>query len=212
MLAAGHPVGTTCDAGFDVSTGCPVGTTHSAGFNVSGGRPLGTTHDNGAKSSLIEDNESELTEHMKQYDLPITWNTSVECLSLNDDLLKRGKKCIGQQIRFDSKPLGIGMCYCCGSVLWSRVDNCHTNLVNLDIEEKNIPARAYLKVMSHNNDRKIILQYRHKSGKLFACTVCKSFKSPSEFNSEMHVGKVKVDGDVLPVHEWDMGIHKKFYH
>ena len=72
MLAAGHPVGTTCDAGFDVSTGCPVGTTHSAGFNVSGGRPLGTTHDNGAKSSLIEDNESELTEHMKQYDLPIT--------------------------------------------------------------------------------------------------------------------------------------------
>ena len=35
-------------------------------------------------------------------------------------------------------------------------------------------------------------------------TICKSFKSPSEFNSEMHVGKVKVDGDVLPVHEWDM--------
>ena len=204
LLTRIRPVGTTCDAGSDASDGCPVGTTHSAGFNVSDGRPMGTTYENGAKSSLIEDNESKLTEHMKQYDLPVTWNTSVECLSLNDDLLKRGRKCIGQQIRFDSKPLGIGMCYCCGSVLWSRVDNCHTNLVNLDIEEKNIPARAYLKVMSHYNDRKIILQYRHKSGKLFACTVCKSFKSPSEFNSEMHVGKVKVDGDVLPVHEWDM--------
>ena len=53
---------------------------------------------------------------MKQYDLPITWNTSVECLSINDDLLKKDRKSIGQQIRFDSKPLGIGMCYCCGSV------------------------------------------------------------------------------------------------
>ena len=203
-VSTGRPVGTTCDAGFDVSTGRPVGTTHLAGFNVSGGRPLGTTHENGAKTSLIEDNESELTEHIRQYDLPITWNTGVESLSLNDDMLKRGRKCIGQQIRFDSKPLGIGMCYCCGSVLWSRVDNCHTNLVNIDTEEKNIPARAYLKFMCHNNNSEIVLQYRHKSGKLFACTVCKSFKSPSEFNSEMHVGKVKVDDDVLPVHEWDM--------
>ena len=96
------------------------------------------------------------------------------------------------------------MCYCCGSILWSRVDNCHTNLVNPDIEEKNIPARAYLKVMCQNNNSEIVLEYRHKSGKLFACTVCKSFKLPSEFNSEMHVGKVKVDGDVLPVHKWDM--------
>ena len=64
------------------STGRPVGTTHSAGFNVSDGRPLGTTHEKGATSSLIEDNESELMEHMKQYYLPITWNTSVDCLSL----------------------------------------------------------------------------------------------------------------------------------
>ena len=57
--------------------------------------------------------------------------------------------------------------------------------------------------MCQIDNSEIVLQYRHKS-KLFACTVCKSFKSPSEFNSEMDVGKVKVDGDVLPVHEWDM--------
>ena len=60
--------------------------------------------------------------------------------------------------------------------------------------------------MSHNNDRKIILQYPCKSGKLFACTICKSIKSLSEFNSEMHVGKVKVDGDVLLVHEYPQEI------
>ena len=91
-VSTGRPVGTTLDAGFDVSTGRPVRTTHSAGFNVSDGQPLGTTHENGTKSLLIEDNECELTEHIKQYDLSITWNTSVECFSLNDDLLKRGKK------------------------------------------------------------------------------------------------------------------------
>ena len=204
-VSTGRPVGTTLDAGFDASTGRPVGTTHDAGFNVSDGRPLGTTHDNGAKSSLIEDNAPELTEHIKQYDLPIMWNTNGECLSLNDELLNRGRKCIGQQVRFDSKPLGIGMCYCCGSILWSRVDNSHTSLVTVDIEEENIPALAYQKVMCHNNNKESVLQYRHKSGKLYACTVCKSFKSPSEFTSELHVGKIKTDGLILPVHEWDMG-------
>ena len=144
---------------------------------------------------------------MKQYNLPVTWNTDVECLSLNDNLLNRGRKLIGQQIRFDSKPLGIGMCYCCGSILWSRVDNCHTNLVNVNIEEKNIPAVVYQKLMIHSNTT--VLEYRHKSGKLYACTVCKSFKSPSELPCEFHVGKVKIDGQVLPVDKWDMAYPKE---
>ena len=39
-------------------------------------------------------------------------------------------------MRCDEKPLGIGMCYCCGSILWSRVDNSHTHLVNLDVRMK----------------------------------------------------------------------------
>ena len=39
-------------------------------------------------------------------------------------------KYVRKQIRFDSKPLGKAMCYYCGSILWSRVDNCHTNLVD----------------------------------------------------------------------------------
>ena len=53
------------------------------------------------------------------------------------------------------------------------------------------------------NDTETVLQYRHKSGKLYACTVCKSFKSPSELN-DFHVGKVKSDDKILPVHMWDM--------
>jgi len=119
---------------------------------------------------FIGDDASKLTEHIMQYDLPITWNMNKECLSLNDDLLNRCIRFIGQQIRFDSKPLGIGMRYCCGSILWYTVDNYHTNLVYVDIEEKNIPAVAIQKVMSHNNGT--VLEYRHKSGKLYASALC----------------------------------------
>ena len=214
--STGRPIGTTVDAGFYASNGRPVETaldnyfdasTGCPDFTVSSGHPLGVTYDNGAKSSLIEDNPCKLNEHMKQYNLPVTWNTDVECLSLNDNLLSRGRKLIGQQIRFDSKPLGIGMCYCCGSILWSRVDNCHTNLVNVNIEKKNIPALVYQKLMSHSN--MTVLEYRHKSGKLYACTVCKSFRSPSELPCEFHVGKVKIDGQVLPVDKWDMAYPKE---
>ena len=33
--------------------------------------------------------------------------------------------------------------YCCGSILWSRVDNSHTHLVKLDLHDTVIPAVAY---------------------------------------------------------------------
>ena len=103
------------------------------------------------------------------------------------------EKYVGKQIRFDSKPLlGEAMCYCCGSILWSRVDNCHTNLVDICINEEDIPAVAYQKVKCHNKDN--ILQYHHKNGRLYACSVCKSFSAPSELNIEFHV----------PIEEWDM--------
>ena len=127
-------------------------------------------------------------------------------MSLND-LLNRGKKLIGQQVRFDSKPLGICMCYCCGSILWSRIDNCHTNLVAIDIKKKDITAVAYQKVLINNTEA--LLQYRHKSWKLYACTMCKSFKSPSELNIDFYVGKIKGDDNkILPVHMWDMACPK----
>ena len=45
-----------------------------------------------------------------------------------------------------------------------------TNLVDIHIEEHDIPSK---------ND---FLKYRHKSGKLYACSVCKSMRAPSELN------------------------------
>ena len=34
--------------------------------------------------------------------------------------------------------------------------------------------------------------------------MCKSFKSPSEFDIDFHVGKVKINGTVMPIEKWDM--------
>ena len=73
-------------------------------------------------------------------------------------------------MRFDAKSLGIGMCYCCGSILWSRVDNSHTCLANLDVEDKAIPAVAYQCAMVISGRGSF--DYRHKSGKLYVCSVC----------------------------------------
>ena len=86
--------------------------------------------------------------------------------------------------------------------MWSRIDNCHTNLVAINIKEKDIPAVAYQKILKKETET--VLQYRHKSGKMYACTVCKSFKSPSELSIDFHVSKVKSNGQILPVHMWDM--------
>ena len=72
------------------------------------------------------------------------WDTDKTNLSLSDDLLARAKRQIGQQVRLDSKPLGIAMCYCCGSILWSRVDKIILIiLVRLDLDDETIPVVAY---------------------------------------------------------------------
>ena len=111
----GRPVGTTQDAGFSASTGCPDSSDNSNSCLVKTDYDMSTEQDD----IFIEDNLTLLIQYMKQYELPTSWNT--DSLSLNDDLLVRAKKRIGQQVRFDAKPLGTGMCYCCGSILWSRV-------------------------------------------------------------------------------------------
>ena len=89
-------------------------------------------------TAFIEDNILLLTKYMEQYDLPSAWDTDKDNLSLPDSLMARCKKRIGQQVRFDAKPLGIAMCYCCGSILWSRVDNSHTHLVKNDYNMMNL--------------------------------------------------------------------------
>ena len=52
-----------------------------------------------------------------------------------------------------------------------------------------IPAVVYKSIVCQS--KYALLEYRHKSGKLYACCVCKSFKSPKEFNIQFHVGKLE---------------------
>ena len=194
---------------MNVPTGCPLGTTKDAGFSTSAGRPDNSSVNpivslmeedypeySDSTSMFIEENLSLLNEYMKQFDLPRTWNTDI--LSMNDSLLARAKKRIGQQIRFDARPLAIGMCYCCGSILWSRVDNSHTHLVNIDLEDENIPAVAYQLAMKASGIG--YLTYHHKSGKLYSCSVCSSLKLPTEYSLKFHVGKTEKSS----TSEWDM--------
>ena len=200
---------------LDVPTGRPCGTTRDSGFSVSAGRPTSsadTTESVDSKKTklndsdfdmydanvVLEDNPVLLAEYMKQYDLPSAWDTDKTNLSLSDNLLARAKRRIGQQVRFDAKPLGIAMCYCCGSILWSRVDNSHTHLVKLDLDDKTIPAVAYQCAMAING--RGYLEYRHKSGKLYACSVCTTFKNPKEYGITFHVGKTNKSSTL----EWNM--------
>ena len=53
-------------------------------------------------------------------------------------------KCIAQQIHFDTKPLAIGMCYCCWSILLSCIDNSYTSLVDIDLTVEQIPAVGFV--------------------------------------------------------------------
>ena len=47
---------------------------------------------------------------------------------------------------FDRKSLGVGVCYNCGHVLWSTVDDAHTFLVDKpsNMTREDAPASAYL--------------------------------------------------------------------
>ena len=200
---------------LDVPTGRPFGTTRDSGFSVSAGRPISsvdTTESVDSKETKFNDSNSDmyganvvleynpvlLAEYMKQYDLPSAWDTDKTNVSLSDNLLARAKRRIGQQVRFDAKALGIAMCYCCGSILWSRVDNSHTHLVKLDLDDKIIPAVAYQCAMAING--RGYLEYRHKSGKLYACSVCTTFKHPKEYGLTFHIGKTNKSSTL----EWDM--------
>ena len=147
-VGTGRPVGTTRDAGSSVGTGRPIGTTRD---DAGTGRPVGTSREEGGGTSFMENDNEKLCKHLSQYpDLTKKWNTDGASLSVNDELLRKYKCRIGQQVRFDSKPLGIAMCYCCGSILWSRVDNSHTSLVDIAISEEDIPALAYRSATIHS--------------------------------------------------------------
>ena len=150
---------TNVDCGYILKRkrGRPIGTTADAGFNVSGGRKSNTfglvkNSELGDKLTVsapicTTNGSSVPQEVLSQSNKFNLFSSSYveDQLSLSDELMARAQKRIAQQIRFDCKPLAIGMCYCCGSILWSRVDNSHTNLVDIELTENQIPAVAYQK-------------------------------------------------------------------
>jgi len=85
----------------------------------------------------IQDTHYELEEFKNR-------ETVENCFSVTDKLLD---KRIAQQKRFDAKPLATGMCYYCGSIAWSRVNNSRTNLVDINLTVEQIPAIVYQKAM-----------------------------------------------------------------
>ena len=204
---------------LDVPIGRPYGTINNS-FSISNDKSVNAAdstdiltsvncvvedtevHDDRYESTVtfIEDNLALLVQHMEQYDLPSAWDTDKTKLSLSNNLLARAKKRIGQQVRFDAKPLGTAMCYCCGSILWSRVDNSHTHLVKLDLDDTVIPAVAYQRAMEASS--KGFLDYRHKSGKLYSCSVCKSFKNSAEYIVTFHIGKTNTVSTISIMCGW----------
>ena len=173
-VPTGRPFGTTCDAGFSVSSSRPPSYMDNKQSADCRRAKVDDNNFNMYKATeVLEDNPVLLAEYITQYDLPSVWDTDKTNLSLSDNLLTRAKRRIGQQVRFNAKSLGIAMCYCSGSILWSRVDNSHTHLVRLDLDDETIPAVAYQCAMAING--RGYLDYRHKSGKLYAC--CRKYST-----------------------------------
>ena len=63
------------------------------------------------------------------------------------------------------------------------------------MDNKSVPAIAAMEISNRG-----CLDYRHKSGKLYVCSVCSSYKNPTELNLKFHVGKTPS----LTVTDWDM--------
>ena len=125
--SGGRPAHTTELEGFSVSPGRPTGTTTLEGYSVSPGRPTGTTVNKGYKvgrSRGRPSNARRLATFLEDLNLPKEWDTSHANLSA--DLLGACQSRIHQQRTFDRKPLGVGVCYNCGHVLWTNVDGAHS--------------------------------------------------------------------------------------
>ena len=195
-----RPVGTTAEAGYDVgrSGGRTKGTTVEAGYIVarSGGRPSGTSQAKGysvGKRSVSLD----------MCELPCEWSTERDHLNVSDDLVARCEKHMLKQRKFDEKPLGVGLCYSCGRLLFAKTDSSHTCLVNPpDMRPEDVPATAYLRAVPNSQLDYVKVSANSSCKKWYCCSHCHSKRLPAE----AHVGGVtEHNSDTLkPVSQWDM--------
>ena len=103
-----------------------------------------------------------------------------------------------QQCNFDSKSLGVSVCYECGHVLITSADNVHTYLIDKPSgwTEDDAPASAYLKAVPNCTLSLCILRGGTKE-RWYSCGNCKSTTIPQD----QHVGDVMDDSDLKPVNE-----------
>ena len=205
-VGTGRPTGTSASEGYNVSSGRPTGTSASEGYNVGTGRPTGTSASEGYSVSRgRRPGAKNYSAFLEDLHVPTGWDTSA--INIDSDLLGVCHARINQQRTFDKKSLGVGVCYGCGHVLWSRVDGSHTFLVDKpqNISINDAPAAAYLRAVPDCS-----LSFEHgsstKRSKWYSCSYCRTATIPLE----QHVGHVFGDNgtDIKPVPEWDMTVPK----
>ena len=90
---------------------------------------------------------------------------------------------IAQQRTYDNKPLGTGVCYGCGHMLWTTVDGTHAFLVNKPsgMSDDDAPASAYLRAVP-NCTATFVYTERGNSTKerWYSCNYCRANKVPPE--------------------------------
>ena len=123
-------------------------------------------------------------------DLPTKWDTDANTVNVDETLLNTCNRRLTQQRKFDFKPLGTGICYGCGHMLWSTIDGAHSFLINKpsNMTKESSPAAAYLKAVPNC---KTSFVYKESTGdskkaRWYACNYCKSASVPAD----QHVGDV----------------------
>ena len=177
----GRPINAKASYGYAVgrSGGRPSGTKASDGYSVGHG---------GGRGRVKQVDFDEYT------NLPSEWDLSEETLNLDEALLTACARRVCQQRTFDGKSLGVGVCYGCGHMLFTCVDNVHTYLIDKPSgwTEDDAPASAYLTFM-----------YSERSStkqSWYFCGNCKNTTIPQD----QHVGDVMDDSDLKPVEDCDM--------
>ena len=143
-------------------------------------------------------------------DLPTKWDTDANTVNVDETLLNTCNRRITQQRKFDSKPLGTGICYGCGHMLWSSVDSAHTCLINKpsNMTKETSPAAAYLKAVP--NCRASFV-YKESAGdskkpRWYACNYCRSASVPADqvFDTINAINATPITLNVKPHEHWDM--------
>ena len=99
-------------------------------------------------------------------ELPNIRDTSSETVNVDDTLLQKCASRIIQQTKFDSQPLGIGLCYSCGRVLRNPSHVHYSGLITppSGMTPDDAPATAYLRASPNSNLTFVHMKGNSESG------------------------------------------------